>query len=113
MAQITCSQCKKGFEIKIRLKTVKEGVEEVSFRCPKCRKKYIAFYTNDEVKKLQKEIRDIRLAQSEVNAASDDTALSEREQFKKILELERETIRIQNILKYVMRELEEGMMVND
>lgn len=113
MAQVTCSQCKKGFEIKISLKTVKEGVEEVSFHCPKCRKKYIAFYTNDEVKMLQKEIRDIRLAQSEIGVTSDTEGLSEKEQFKQALELEHEMNRIQNILKYVMRELEEGMMVND
>lgn len=104
---IHCDECTKEFELKLRTRKLKDSIEEVFFRCPKCKKKYIAFYTNDEVKKLQTEIRETRL--QSFNAMSDPVTTEEEEKqfMKKSLHLEREMIRKQNILKYVMQELEE------
>ncbi|MEK4149023.1 hypothetical protein NST02_18330 [Robertmurraya sp. FSL W8-0741] len=57
--QATCDAgCKKVFSInKLKTKLVKNGIEKTYFRCPHCKHEYIAFYANQETKKLQKKMR--------------------------------------------------------
>lgn len=57
---VTCNEgCKKQFEIKqLKERKLKDGVIETYFKCPKCGRKYICFYTDKEIRKLQAELRD-------------------------------------------------------
>lgn len=55
---MTCDQgCTKEFEIKAA-QTIKldAGVEKTYFTCPYCQHEYVAFYTDDEIRKLQEKI---------------------------------------------------------
>ncbi|ABS42177.1 hypothetical protein [Clostridium botulinum] len=50
--------CKKKFEIKeFKERKLKDGVIETYFKCPKCGKKYICFYTDKEIRLLQAKLR--------------------------------------------------------
>ncbi|MFW5437106.1 hypothetical protein [Paenibacillus apiarius] len=37
-----------------------DGVEKAYFACPHCNREYVAFYTDEEVRKLQQKIRGIQ-----------------------------------------------------
>ena len=54
---IYCNECKYEFEPKVRTKHIENDVEEVFFNCPECHERYTAYYLNDKIKKLQKQIK--------------------------------------------------------
>lgn len=55
------------------------GVEKVYFTCPHCGKEYVAFYTDDEIRKLQARIRRVQRRYSDPNDNHDDAAKKEAE----------------------------------
>ncbi|KNF06991.1 hypothetical protein CLPU_36c00070 [Gottschalkia purinilytica] len=57
MEKVICNECKKEFEIKVRVKKHKQGIEETYFKCPHCKTKYTSIYTNEEIRKLQSDVR--------------------------------------------------------
>ncbi|WP_187128464.1 hypothetical protein [Brevibacillus massiliensis] len=53
--------CKEQFTIhNLQQKHLSDGVEKSYFVCPHCQHKYVACYTDDEVRKLQGKIREVR-----------------------------------------------------
>lgn len=56
---IYCNECKYEFEPKVRIKYIDKDIEEIFFNCPNCNERYTAYYRNDKVKKLQKELNKI------------------------------------------------------
>lgn len=52
MSQIECDDCKQGFELpKLKRKVHRDKVYEFYFLCPHCGKKYISYYTNENIRK--------------------------------------------------------------
>ncbi|EQC1536939.1 hypothetical protein [Clostridium botulinum] len=50
--------CRKKFEIKeIKERKLKDGIIETYFKCPKCGKKYVCFYTDKAIRQLQAQLR--------------------------------------------------------
>lgn len=39
---------------------MQDGIEKTSFTCPHCSHEYIAFYTDDEIRRLQERIRRVQ-----------------------------------------------------
>ncbi|GIN86964.1 hypothetical protein J6TS2_33500 [Heyndrickxia sporothermodurans] len=62
MDKVTCDECQNDFNIYLQeyqypVTQVKGYVIETYFMCPHCNKKYIAFVTDKQARKMQKEIR--------------------------------------------------------
>lgn len=60
MKKVFCDECNREFKIKIRTQKIRDDIERVYFTCPKCKKEYTAYYTNDKIKDLQEQIRNLR-----------------------------------------------------
>lgn len=74
--QVTCDKCKQDFELE--LKTSKSGdIETTYFICPHCNDKYIAGYTNEEIRRLQAEM--VKLRERSIKAGRD----KDRKKFNK------------------------------
>lgn len=57
--EVTCDNCSRKFQIKMKKQNHGLEIKEHYFQCPnlKCKKRYTSFVTNQEARKLQKEIR--------------------------------------------------------
>ena len=54
---IYCDKCKHEFTPDLKVRNRGISVKETYFRCPKCKKHYTAFYTNQEARRLQRAIQ--------------------------------------------------------
>jgi hypothetical protein len=54
-----CDECKRDFPIKLRTRK-NNGIEENFFTCPHCKKNYVSFVTNKEIRRKQREIVGLR-----------------------------------------------------
>lgn len=54
---VICDSCKKGFTVKTKKKEYGVDIRETYFECTHCKKHYTSFVTNQEARKLQKEIK--------------------------------------------------------
>lgn len=57
--KVKCSSCEKEFDsyrIKINKFRRADGLTELFYLCPKCKKRYVVCYHNDETLELQKQI---------------------------------------------------------
>lgn len=68
----TCDEgCGKRFTIKeMPVTKLGEGIEKTSFACEHCQHEYVAFYTDEEVRKLQEEMRNVTLRIGRKNGKS-------------------------------------------
>lgn len=55
--KVNCDRCSKEFEIQIFVERHSHGIEEAAFHCTHCGHKYTAFYTDEDVRKLQAQAR--------------------------------------------------------
>ncbi|MGF6356780.1 transcription initiation factor IIE alpha subunit [Paenibacillus sp. 4624] len=54
--------CNQQFTIeRFEIEQMNDGVEQTYFECTHCKKRYVAFYTDPEIRKLQSRINDIGL----------------------------------------------------
>lgn len=55
---VYCNECKANFEPKVRNRYIEKDIEEVFFNCPNpnCHERYTAYYTNNSIKKKQKQL---------------------------------------------------------
>lgn len=58
--KVYCDDCGKVFAIKVRTRKVKDDVKKVYFRCPKCKREYVAYYINNEIEKKQREFQEVQ-----------------------------------------------------
>jgi len=56
---VNCDKCNKDFKMKIKTRKYLRGVTEVYFKCPHCGERYTGYYTNDKIKKMQRELNDL------------------------------------------------------
>lgn len=80
-----CDKCKNEFIVSLKTlehpaNKLKGYVIETYFRCPHCNEKYIAFVTDKQARKMQKEIREFH--KQIIN--QDYSSLSEKEYKEKI-----------------------------
>ena len=61
---VNCDKCKKDFPIKLKEKKHGQGITETYFSCPHCKEKYIAFVTDAEARKGQREMKALNLSLS-------------------------------------------------
>lgn len=62
MKTICDAGCKKEFVInKFNNRKVKNGIDKIYFKCPHCKHEYLAYYSSEETKKLQKEMRQLHV----------------------------------------------------
>lgn len=59
MQEVFCDECDKDFKIKMKEKKHGVSIHESYFVCPHCKKKYTAFVTDPECRKMQREIAEI------------------------------------------------------
>lgn len=69
MQKATCDECEKEFTIKLRTKDHGISIKESYFVCSNCKKKYIAFVTDPECRKMQREIAEIREEKNHISEA--------------------------------------------
>lgn len=62
MIQSVCDQgCKQQFTIHdFQHSNLDDGVEKTFFTCPHCNHEYVAFYTDEEIRKMQEKIRKVQ-----------------------------------------------------
>lgn len=81
--------CNEEFKIQLKEKKFKNGIIETYFECPSCGKKYICFFTDKDIRRLQSKLR---------NACS------------KVLVPEKENKKIQFEIETKMNKLKEKMI---
>lgn len=60
-SDVVCDVCSKRFAVtRLKRQRLKNGIEEVYFKCPECKQHYTAYYTNKEIRDNQSEIRRLR-----------------------------------------------------
>lgn len=52
----TCDKCDEEFEIEVKTELIK-SIEKTYFTCPHCKNEYIAFCTNQSVRRKQAEMK--------------------------------------------------------
>lgn len=104
-----CDQCGKSFRIKLKTKTHNVVIKESYFVCPGCKKKYTAFVTDAECRKLQRDIRALRKSK-EIPAQQFVEEKITEEQYKDAIDLIRLDIdKTQQLLNYKMNKLKEAL----
>lgn len=79
--------CQKSFEFEdFSTDKLGGGIEKVYFVCPHCDKEYVAFYTDDEIRKLQTRIRRVQRRFSDPNDNHEDAAKKEADLKQQIKE---------------------------
>lgn len=61
MQKATCDECEKEFTIKLKTKDHGISIKESYFVCSNCKKKYVAFVTDPECRKMQRKIAETRV----------------------------------------------------
>lgn len=62
--------CNQQFEVKsFEIEQMNDGVEKTYFDCPHCKHRYVTFYTDPEIRKVQASIRSIGRGSSKTNTA--------------------------------------------
>lgn len=95
--KVSCDECKESFEIKIKEEKVKGEIRRAFFKCPSCGKKYISYYSNDKIKKLQEQSRDLlnKMCSLDLSIKEFDKLFNKRK--KVIIETKKEMERLKNI----------------
>lgn len=57
---VVCDKCNKKFKIDAKIKKHSKGIEELYFRCPICKKRYSSYFTDSNIRKQQKIIRNTK-----------------------------------------------------
>lgn len=55
--EVACDKCTETFDIEIKEKKMDRGIVETYFHCTECNEKYVAFYTDEIARQLQRKIR--------------------------------------------------------
>lgn len=79
--------CQKPFDIEqFDTDKLHDDIERVGFTCPHCNHRYVAFYTNAEIRKLQARIRRVQQRFADPNDNHEDAANKESALQKQIKE---------------------------
>lgn len=84
MEEVICDECEKDFKIKLRTKDHGITVKEHYFLCTHCKKKYVAFVTDPECRKMQRSIAWERQKRNAHAVLFKNEKISEQEYKKRI-----------------------------
>lgn len=56
---VQCDNCKGGFKIDLKMRRLKDAIEETYFTCPYCQYHYTSFFTDISVREKQRSIRQL------------------------------------------------------
>lgn len=74
------SGCGKGFDFEdFSHELLPDGMEKTFFTCPHCGREYVAFYTDEEIRKLQARIRRVQRRFADPEDNHEDAARKEAE----------------------------------
>jgi hypothetical protein len=63
-----CDHCQHEFQVDgFPIEDMPDGVEKTYFECPHCKREYVAFYTDPEIRELQAKIRNTGWNDEEAN----------------------------------------------
>lgn len=105
MNEVTCDNCSEDFKIKLRIKKHGVAIQESYFTCPHCKAKYIAFVTDQECRKMQRDIAKARKSKNQIGADLANEKISEEEYVERIDAVEDEMKAIQSDLEQRMNNL--------
>lgn len=101
--EVRCDECNKHFTItNLKEKKHPKGIVETYFKCSACKKKYVAFVTNQQIRKLQLKLRNLRAGLSKISEQEHyNNKLREIESMQKTIEARMNELKERTI--YVMR----------
>lgn len=102
---VDCDHCHKPFNIQPKEKKHGKGITETYFICPHCKHRYTSFVTNAEIRKRQREIRQLH---ESVNKPAKDFAagrISQPEYVQVIGEINEKINKKKAALEPMMQEL--------
>lgn len=86
---VKCDECRHEFVLKkLKTKKLTNGVEKTFFSCPSCKKEYVSFITDKNLRNKQKEMQRLRLKirkQSNKKLDDLDKIVSMQEDVKKMM----------------------------
>lgn len=89
MNKVVCDKCNKEFKIVLKTRKLPLGVEEVYFKCTHCNEKYVSYYTDESIRKKQREINkmyeEIAKITDKINKTKAETKSDMEELKKKML----------------------------
>lgn len=53
MERVVCDDCKNEIDMDVKTKEHRDSIEEVYFDCPICNHRYVSYFTNQRIRKLQ------------------------------------------------------------
>jgi len=63
-----CNHCQHEFQVDgFTIEDMPDGIEKTYFECPYCKREYVAFYTDPEIRELQSKIRNTGWNDEEAN----------------------------------------------
>ncbi|GKV66708.1 MULTISPECIES: hypothetical protein [unclassified Sporosarcina] len=105
--QISCDTCSEDFAIKLKTKTHKITIKESYFVCPNCKTKYVAFVTDPECRKLQKEINQLRESKNNTAKEFAEGKINESEYIISINKIQNKIKNKMNLLEPKMNHLKQ------
>lgn len=86
---VKCEKCSKWFKMtqnKLKVRKLKNGIEETYYKCPKCKVEYKVCITDEEIRDIQKQIiilkaiirRKIESGQKEISETPEYQSLIEK-----------------------------------
>jgi ribosomal protein L31 len=65
--EVICDCCGNTFKIKkLKTKWINDNVQKIYFTCPYCKQEYTPFYTDERIRKNQKEIEKLQKKYDEI-----------------------------------------------
>lgn len=61
---VHCNECNKEFNTEVKIEKYERGIEKIYFNCPYCNQEYIAYFTDENIRRQQAQIR---LLQSKIS----------------------------------------------
>ncbi|GKV65497.1 MULTISPECIES: hypothetical protein [unclassified Sporosarcina] len=107
MQDVSCDNCQKEFTIKPKTKNHGISIKETYFICPHCKEKYIAFVTDPECRKLQKQIREFRETKNIPAQQFAANEITDEEYIQAIDDIEKQINRLTQQLEPKMNQLKE------
>lgn len=56
--KVECNRCHKKFKLKLEIEKLEDGIEKIYFSCPKCKKVYPCYYTDEPLREMMEKQRE-------------------------------------------------------
>ncbi|MEK4273115.1 hypothetical protein [Paenibacillus sp. FSL R7-0026] len=80
--------CTQEFTVtSLEIEQMNDGVEKTYFDCPHCKKRYVAYYTDPEIRKLQDEINNLGYSKNVIDSTIAEIMIKRNKKLMKELRL--------------------------